>query len=214
MKARPPVEGAYLKYQAELDAFMKAKDASQLIGIYELTEPGGFANEPPEGVHARLPRVRLALHQAARDRERERGPREAGRGPGKNLGAKLDDLSPARETIMWQKIQAAKGYLLVGMGDAHRKAPGEAAQRRRDPAQPGRPGDAQAEGGHQEGVGVVTASDADRERAAELAAEARELLERQEYRQARPLYEESLRLHEDAEVREAYHLLLSAIGPM
>jgi hypothetical protein len=24
--------------------------------------------------------------------------------------------------MMWQKIQGAKGYLLVGMGDAHRKA--------------------------------------------------------------------------------------------
>jgi hypothetical protein len=63
-------------------------------------------------------------------------------------------------------------------------------------------------------MGAVTASDADRERAAELAAEARELFDRQEYRQARPLYEESLRLHEKAEVREAYHLLLSALGPM
>lgn len=60
----------------------------------------------------------------------------------------------------------------------------------------------------------MTASDADRERAAELAAEARELFDRQEYRQARPLYEESLRLHEDADVREAYQTLMSAIGPM
>ena len=29
-------------------------------------------------------------------------------------------MSPAREAIMWQKIQSAKGYLLVGMGDQHR----------------------------------------------------------------------------------------------
>jgi hypothetical protein len=63
-------------------------------------------------------------------------------------------------------------------------------------------------------VGVVTASDADRERAAELAAQARELFDRQEYRQARPLFEASLRLHEDAEVREAYQTLMSALGPM
>jgi hypothetical protein len=63
-------------------------------------------------------------------------------------------------------------------------------------------------------VGAVTASDPDLQRAAELAAEARELFDRQEYRQARPLYEESLRLHEDAEVREAYQTLMSAIGPM
>ena len=60
----------------------------------------------------------------------------------------------------------------------------------------------------------MTASDADRERAAELAAEARELFDRRQYRQARPLYEESLRLHEDAEVRAAYQTLMSAIGPM
>lgn len=57
-------------------------------------------------------------------------------------------------------------------------------------------------------------TDADRERAAELAAEAREHFDRQEYREARPLYEESLRLHEDPDVREAYMLLLSALGPM
>ena len=56
--------------------------------------------------------------------------------------------------------------------------------------------------------------DADRQRAAELAAQAREPSDCQEYRQARPLYEESLRLHEDAEVREAYQTLMSAIGPM
>jgi hypothetical protein len=63
-------------------------------------------------------------------------------------------------------------------------------------------------------VGAVTASDADRERAAELAAQARALFDRQKYRESRPLYEESLRLHEDAEVREAYQTLMSAIGPM
>lgn len=60
----------------------------------------------------------------------------------------------------------------------------------------------------------MTVSDADRQRAAELAAQARELFDRQEYRQARPLYEASLRLHEDAEVREAYQTLMSALGPM
>jgi hypothetical protein len=60
----------------------------------------------------------------------------------------------------------------------------------------------------------VTASNEERERAAELAARARELFDRMEYREARPLYEESLRLHEDPEVREAYHRLMSAVGPM
>jgi hypothetical protein len=39
-----------------------------------------------------------------------------------NLTASLDDLSPAREAIMWQKIGAVAGYLIVGMGDAHASA--------------------------------------------------------------------------------------------
>ena len=39
----------------------------------------------------------------------------------KNPGAQLDDMGPAREAIVWQKIQAAKGYLLVGTGDTHRQ---------------------------------------------------------------------------------------------
>jgi hypothetical protein len=58
------------------------------------------------------------------------------------------------------------------------------------------------------------ASDAERERAAEFFAEARELEERKRYTEARGRYQESLRLYEDEEVRAAYHRLLSAIGPM
>ena len=48
---------SYLKYQAELDAFMKANDGDQLIGIYELTAPGGFANE------AAIKAFTLAFHE-------------------------------------------------------------------------------------------------------------------------------------------------------
>jgi hypothetical protein len=59
----------------------------------------------------------------------------------------------------------------------------------------------------------VTTED-DRRRAAELAARARELHERQEYLEARPLYQESLRLHEDEDVRRAYSKLMATIGPM
>lgn len=54
----------------------------------------------------------------------------------------------------------------------------------------------------------------DRQKAAELAARARELHERKEYVEARPLYQESLRLHEDDEVRRAYSKLMATIGPM
>ena len=113
----------YLKYQAELDAFMKAKDASQLIGIYELTAPGGFANE------AAIKAFTLAFHEYGSLYIKQLGTESGsadlekqGEDLRSNLGAKLDDLSPVRETMMWQKIQGAKGYLLVGVGDAHRKA--------------------------------------------------------------------------------------------
>jgi hypothetical protein len=57
----------------------------------------------------------------------------------------------------------------------------------------------------------VSASDADR--AAELAERARELHEQFQYYEARPLYEQSLELHEDPEVRAAYRKLMATIGP-
>jgi hypothetical protein len=57
-------------------------------------------------------------------------------------------------------------------------------------------------------------SQEDRDKAAELAARARELHERKEYYEARPLYQESLRLHEDEDVRRAYSRLMATIGPM
>jgi hypothetical protein len=113
----------YLKYQAELDAFMKAKDGDQLIGIYELTAPGGFANE------AAIKAFTLAFHEYGSYYIKQLGIESGsadlekqGEALRSNLGAKLDDLSPVRETMMWQKIKGAKGYLLVGMGDAHRQA--------------------------------------------------------------------------------------------
>jgi hypothetical protein len=56
--------------------------------------------------------------------------------------------------------------------------------------------------------------DADRRRAAELYARAHELHENLEYYEARPLYEESLKLHEDADVRAEYNALMATIGPM
>jgi hypothetical protein len=123
VKAGRQLKDTYLKYQAELDAFMKAKDASQLIGIYELTAPGGYANE------AAIKAFTLAFHEYGSLYIKQLGTESGsadlenqGEDLRSNLGAKLDDLSPVRETMMWQKIQGAKGYLLVGMGDAHRKA--------------------------------------------------------------------------------------------
>ena len=123
MRAGRRLKETYLKHQAGLDAFMKAKDASQLLGIYELTAPGGFANE------AAIKAFTLAFHEYGSLYIKQLGTESGsadlekqGEDLRSNLGAKLEDLSPVRETMMWQKIQGAKGYLLVGMGDDHRKA--------------------------------------------------------------------------------------------
>jgi hypothetical protein len=123
VRAGRVLKDTYLKYQAELDAFMKAKDADQLNGIYDLTAPGGFANE------AAIKAFTLAFHEYGSLYIKQLGTESGsadlekqGEALRSNLGAKLDDLSPVRETMMWQKIQGAKGYLLVGVGDDHRKA--------------------------------------------------------------------------------------------
>jgi hypothetical protein len=111
----------YLKNQAVLDQFMQAKDRDDLIGIYELTQPGNFKNL---GV---IKGFTLVLHEYGSRYIEQLGAQSKNKAleaEGKtlsgNLGAKIDDLGPAREEIMWEKIQKAKGYLIVGMGDAHR----------------------------------------------------------------------------------------------
>jgi hypothetical protein len=53
-----------------------------------------------------------------------------------------------------------------------------------------------------------------RNKAAELYAQARELESRRDYVGARKCYEQSLALHEDEKVRAAYLRLLATIGPM
>jgi hypothetical protein len=57
-------------------------------------------------------------------------------------------------------------------------------------------------------------TDDDRRRAAELAAEARALHADKDYYAARGRYEESLRLHEDEDVRADYQRLMATIGPL
>lgn len=54
----------------------------------------------------------------------------------------------------------------------------------------------------------------DRIKAMELFSQARKLEKQQDYTGAQKLYEQSLELHEDDEVRNAYLKLLSALGPM
>ena len=121
IKASRALQKVYLKRQATLDALAAAKDGDQLIGIYELTEAGNFASLPE------INEFTIAFHEYGARYIEQLGTESAnaelvaeGEKLSKNLGAKLDDLSPAREAIMWQKIQGASSYLLVGMGDAHR----------------------------------------------------------------------------------------------
>jgi hypothetical protein len=113
----------YLQNQAVLDAFTIAKDADDLIGIYELTEATTFLNLPV------LNDFTLVFHEYASRYIEELGMQSGnkklqseGAALSSNTGATLDTLSPAREEIMWEKIKQAKtgGYLIVGMGDAHR----------------------------------------------------------------------------------------------
>jgi hypothetical protein len=123
VKAGRHLKESYLSYQAELDAFAKAKDADDLIAIYDLSSPGGYANLTA------LEAFSKAFHEYGSryigqlgDQLSDKTLIDQGEALAKNLGATIDDLGPAREAIMWQKIVAAKGYLLVGMGDAHHVA--------------------------------------------------------------------------------------------
>jgi len=61
---------------------------------------------------------------------------------------------------------------------------------------------------------MTQSSDADRARAAELAAKARELAERQQWTEAHELYEQSLALHHDDAVEAAYLRVRAAIYPL
>ncbi|MEZ0291546.1 MAG: hypothetical protein ACAH82_03350 [Solirubrobacteraceae bacterium] len=111
----------YRQHQAVLDTLMKAKDGDELIGIFELTQAGGFANLPA------IKEFTLAFHEFGTRYIAQLGS-ESGNADLEaradalraNPGATLDTLSPIREAIMWGKILSAKGYLLIGMGDAHR----------------------------------------------------------------------------------------------
>lgn len=109
--------------KAVLDKFKKDKDASDLIGIYELTKPGKFKNLSV------LKDFTIAFHKYGADYINQLGMdsknkklETEGKALAGNLNAQIDDFSPAREAIMWQKVQEAeKGkFLIVGMGDLHR----------------------------------------------------------------------------------------------
>jgi hypothetical protein len=61
---------------------------------------------------------------------------------------------------------------------------------------------------------MTSPSEADRARAAELAAKAREHEERLEWVEAHDLYKQSLALHHDDEVKAAYQRVRATIYPM
>ncbi|MEO5928436.1 MAG: DUF4157 domain-containing protein [Candidatus Kapaibacterium sp.] len=122
LRAARGLQRFYIRHQAVLDQLMNAKDADDLIGIYELTSPGNFAN-----LHV-VRDFTLALHEYGARYIEQLG-RQTGNSTLRREGGRLahhrrgniDSISPAREEIMWEKIQQAitGGYLIVGMGDAH-----------------------------------------------------------------------------------------------
>jgi hypothetical protein len=125
VKSERKLKDTYLKHQTELDAFMKAKDADELIAFYELIAPSGYANLPA------LEEFALAYQSYAEQYVVDLGASTGNQdlvkvgtamlGAG---GASWSNLNAAREAIMWQKVQEARAgnYLLVGMGDAHHQS--------------------------------------------------------------------------------------------
>jgi hypothetical protein len=113
----------YLQNQAVLDLFAQTKDADDLIAIYELTSPNNFQN-----LNA-INDFTLALHEYGSCYIEQLGLetgnavlQSEGQRLSANTGATIYDLNPAREEIMWSKIQLALagGFLIVGMGNRHR----------------------------------------------------------------------------------------------
>jgi len=113
----------YTQHQPDLDRIMNLKDGDDLIGIFDILQQNFFSDLQL------LEDFSVAFHEyGSRYIEQlgiESGSRAletAGDALAGNLGAQIDALSPAREEIMWQRIQQARthGYLIVGMGEAHR----------------------------------------------------------------------------------------------
>lgn len=114
----------YLANQADLDGLMATKDADDLIGIYELTQAGGFAILPM------LREFTVLFHEYG-SRYIEQLGSETGNAVleaegatlSNDLGAGLAEMNTAREEIMWERVMQGNGsaYLIAGMGDAHRQ---------------------------------------------------------------------------------------------
>lgn len=115
------LKDVYVQHRKMLEDMRKTKDASPTMGIRTLAK-GRDLKAMREfatvfvrwgGEHT------VELGKALGSKELS----EAGAKLRPGKGLTLDDLSPAREALMRQRILVAKekGYLLVGVGDAHRK---------------------------------------------------------------------------------------------
>jgi hypothetical protein len=114
----------YRTNQGVLDGIMRSKDRDDLIGIYELTAPNNFRVLPV------LDAFSVRMHAYAANYIQRLGAQtgnaalsSGGQALERTPGATLTSLSPVREEIMRNRIQQAisGGYLIVGMGDAHRQ---------------------------------------------------------------------------------------------
>lgn len=115
----------YRTNQGVLDGIKRTKDGDDLIGIYELTAPNNFRVLPVLDAFA------VRMHAYAANYIQRLGAQtgnaalsSGGQALERNPGATLTSLSPVREEIMWNRLQQAisGGYLIVGMGDAHRRS--------------------------------------------------------------------------------------------
>ena len=115
------LKDVYVQHRKMLDAMRETKDSSPTMGIRTLAKGRDLkAMREFATVFVRWGgKHTVELGKALGSKElSDEGAKLR---PGKGLT--LDDLSPAREALMRQRILVAqkKGYLLVGVGDAHRK---------------------------------------------------------------------------------------------
>jgi hypothetical protein len=119
------LKAMYKKHKSVLRGFMRAKEADDLVGVYELTAPKGFRSLPKLDDFASAFHAYAAEYIAALGAEKGNAElTRQGRLLENNRDPTIRELGAAREEIMWERIAEADvgGYLLVGIGDNHRVA--------------------------------------------------------------------------------------------
>lgn len=113
----------YNDNNAILDDFTKQKDTNDLIGIYEMAAAHTFTTLTEMKEFCTLFHTFGAryIQELGEETKNRKLVKEGEKLEGKPK-AKLKNFSPAREEIIWNKVLEAKkgGYMIVGMGDAHR----------------------------------------------------------------------------------------------